>query len=397
MQVLLITQYFPPELGASSSRWGDYVSIMTKKGIKVSVICEMPNYPSGKYFPGFKNKLVDIEKKNNLTIIRTLAFATNRQTKIKKLIHYLIFMFSGMLQSARLKNFDIVIVSSPPLFVGLIGVFYKAISSKGYWLDIRDLWPDSVVALGQMKKGALYKLAKKVERLIYKSAEGFIFAVPDFNKYINKKYNYLNKPSQNLINGVSLDFIKKSKSMKVSPDKEFTILYSGNFGLAQNLETIIYSAEKLQNFPINFKFIGDGVQYSFLKNLVKSKKLKNVYFIKSIKRIELIKHIKMASVCVAPLKKDELFKNAIPSKIFEYLACERPVICNHGSAGNIINKIKSGKVIKSENVNELVSAIKIYYKNRSLIFHHGQAGSAYVKENLIKENLIEKVLKKVSR
>ena len=154
MRVLIITQYFPPEIGAAASRWGDYTNILANKGHDVTVICEMPNYPNGKYYNGYKNTWSRKEKDTkNLTIYRTTAFATDRKSKINKLLHYFTFMISGMIQSIKLKKFDIVIVSSPPLFVGIIGVFYKIIKSDKYWIDVRDLWPDSVIALGQIKKG----------------------------------------------------------------------------------------------------------------------------------------------------------------------------------------------------------------------------------------------------
>lgn len=398
MRVLLITQYFPPEIGAAPSRWGDYTNILTANGHEVTVLCEIPNYPSGKYYNGYKNQWFKKEiAKENLTIIRTLAFATDRKTKLKKIIHYLTFMVSGLIYSNKLRNFDLIIVSSPPLFVGLIGLYMKIIKSKPYWLDIRDLWPDSAIAIGQIKKGILFKFGKKLEYWIYKNAQGFIFAVPDFKNYFNLNFNNLDKPMHNLINGVNNNFIKKAAKLSPFPDKRFVVLYSGNIGLAQSLETIIMAAEKLKDLPIDFRIIGNGIQSSMLKKMVKIKKLKNVFFQESIPRDQLMKCIEKSSVCLAPLGKSPLFRNALPSKIFEYMACRRPVICNDGSAGNIINEFEAGIVVESENFKKLARAIETYFNNQKLISIHGNAGFNYIKNNLIKEDLLDRLINKLKK
>ena len=305
-------------------------------------------------------------------------------------------MMSGSIQSLRLKNYDIVIVSSPPLLVGLIGVFYSKINSKAYWLDLRDLWPDSVVALGQIKKkSVLFKLAKFAERLIYDHSRGFILAVPDFKNYLDKNYNYSIKPKLDLINGLSKNFIKESELTDSVSKKRFTVLFSGNIGLAQKLETVIDAACHLKKLPIDFVFIGSGVRQNFLKSYAKEKKLKNVYFKKIIPRKNLIAEIKKSSICIAPLAKTKLFENAIPSKIFEYLACKKPVICNYSSAGKIINEIRGGKVVESENSKELADAIRFYFENQFQIKIDGTSGYEYVRQKLIKENLIDDLLLKM--
>ncbi|MFL3051566.1 MAG: hypothetical protein ACJZ15_00055 [Candidatus Neomarinimicrobiota bacterium] len=126
MHVLIIAQYYPPEVGALSSRWGDYSQIMVKQGHKITVLCEAPHYPNNKYYAGYKNSWVKVEKKSpQLTIIRSKAFASDRKTLIKKLLHYFVFMFSAIINSRKVKNYDLLIVSSPPLFTGIIGLFIK--------------------------------------------------------------------------------------------------------------------------------------------------------------------------------------------------------------------------------------------------------------------------------
>jgi glycosyltransferase involved in cell wall biosynthesis len=398
MHVLLITQYFPPEIGAAATRWGDYVQILIKKGHRVTVLCEMPNYPLGTYFPGYKRQWVKQEKVSpNLTIIRSFAWANNRNSAIKKLGHYLVFMFSGLLTAFRLKNYHVLIVSSPPLFVGVIGAIISKIKSIYFFLDIRDLWPESVMALGEVRSKWVFNMGKKLESFIYKSTNGYILTVPGFKKHFTNHYpEQLNKPMINLINGVSNTFFDLAKKYDRIPGKRFAVLYSGNMGLAQGLESVIEAADILQKYPIDFKFVGSGVKQKALKTKADKLGLKNVVFLPVQKKEELIKLIKKASVCLVPLKNNPLFKNAIPSKMFEYMACGRPVIVSiSGEVTEIIKKAKSGLISSPEDANSIADSILYYYNNRGKIIEQGRNGVMYVKENVRKEVLISHVMKKM--
>ena len=399
MHVFLITQYYPPEIGAAASRWSDYVSILINKGHKITVLCEMPNYPNSDYYNGYKNSWVKIEKiSSKLTIVRSKAFASDRSSFLKKIIHYFVFLVSGLINSLKIKNYDLIIVSSPPLFVGIIALFLKKVKNINYLLDVRDLWPDSVFALGQLKKGLLYKLGKKLEITIYNSAKGFIFPVPGFKKYlINQSINIAKKPMFSLVNGVSENFIKIAKSTNIKSSKNFMVLYSGNIGLAQKLNTVIEAARLLKNYDIEFRFIGNGVCKKEIQNL--SKSLSNsIYFHDSMPRNELIKWIKKSSVCLAPLRKNKLFNNAIPSKIFEYMACERPVIVGiNGEIESFIINSGGGILIEPENSELLANCILSYFLDRSKGVKQGHNGMRYITKYFMKESLISQLIKDINK
>ena len=398
MHVLLITQYFPPEIGAAATRWGDYVQILIQKGHSVTVLCEMPNYPLGLYFPGYKRQWVKRENVSpNLTIIRSFAWANNRSSAIKKLGHYLIFMLSGLINAFKLKNYDVLIISSPPLFVGVIGAIISKIKSIHFILDIRDLWPESVIVLGEVKSNWIINLGKKLESFIYSATKGYIFSVPGFKKHFTNHYpDQLTKPMINLINGVSNTFFDLAQKYDRIPEKRFTVLYSGNMGLAQGLGSVIKAADILQKYPIDFKFVGSGVKRKELIKKAEKLELKNVVFLPVQKKEELIKLIKKASVCLVPLKNDPLFRNAIPSKMFEYMACGRPVIASiSGEVEKILNSAKSGAIAMAEDANSVADSILYYYNNRGKIIEQGQNGVTYVKQNFRKEVLISHAMEKM--
>ena len=397
MNVLIIAQYYPPETGALASRWGDFSKILANQNHDVTVLCESPHYPNQSYFAGYKNSFYSIDqKKSNLKIIRTKAYASNRKTTIKKLTHYLVFMFSAILNIGKVKNYDLLIISSPPLFTGLIGLFIKKKYKKNFWLDLRDLWPDSALELNQLKNGKLFNFGKLLEKKIYQNAEGFIFPVPSFRGYLsNFSTKISNKPMIHLMNGVSKDFIQDAMNLEVNNNNKFTVLYSGNMGLAQDLKTIIYCAKILENYEIYFQFIGDGVSKSEIIELARPYK-KKIDFIESMPRKKLITWIKNSSVCLVPLKKKKLFYNALPSKMFEYMACQKPVIVGvKGDAAKLVQSSKCGIEVEPENPKELSEAILKYFHNYEKINQHGKNGLSYITKNLTKEVLISNLMKKI--
>lgn len=393
MHFLLITQYFHPEIGAAASRWGDYVKLLIDKGHKVTVLCGMPNYPHGKFFDGYKNQWYKKEiLSKNLIIIRSGVWANNRQSTFKLLGNYLSFVFTGLINSFKIKNYDLVIISSPPLFVGIIAIVLKKIKKCKVLLDIRDIWPESVVALGGLKSDFLLKMGLWLEMKIYNNVDGYIFPVPGFSNYFKDNFpEESKKPQFHLMNGVNEDFINKSN--KTIGNNFFTVLYSGNMGLAQGLEVIVNCAEKLVDYPINFKFIGDGIKKQELINLVQSKKLKNIKFENSLPRLKLIEEIKKASVCVVPLIDKKLFRVAIPSKIFEIMACSKPVILGvKGEAEKIIKNNNCGIIVDPENAEKLKNAVLTYYNDKSLSKIHGENGVNYVTKYMRKEYLVSEFL-----
>ena len=148
-------------------------------------------------------------------------------------------MLSGLINALKIKNYDILIISSPPLFAGVIGAIIAKIKSIHFFLDIRDLWPESVKSLGEIKSRVFVNLGRKLESFIYKSTTGFILTVPGFKQYFKEHYPVqLKKPMVELINGVSDKFIELAQQNDRMPDKKFTVLYSGNMGLAQGLDAV---------------------------------------------------------------------------------------------------------------------------------------------------------------
>ncbi len=399
MHVFIVTQYFPPEIGAAASRWGDFSEILLKQGHKVTILCESPHYPNDKYYRGFSNSWLSVEKKSSsFTIIRSKAYASNRKNTLKKLAHYFVFMFSAITNITKVKNFDLLIISTPPLFTGIVGIYIKKFYKKEYWLDIRDLWPDSALALNQINKGAFLKFGKLLEKIIYKNARGFIFPVPSFRNYLLKFSSDISKkPMIDLMNGVSKRFIDEIKNNKENTNKKFTVLYSGNMGLAQDLKTIIEAADLLSEHEIFFELIGQGVCKSETRDMANKLKIKMKFF-DSKPRKELIQSIMRSSICLVPLKNKKIFHSALPSKMFEYMACAKPVVVGiNGEAKKLVKTSKSGLHVQPENPKMLSEAILTYFNNEEKRRIDGENGLSYITKNLQKEDLISNLIKEVNK
>ncbi len=398
MHVFIITQYFPPEIGAAATRWGEYSKILAEQNHKVTVLCESPHYPNSSYFSGYKNEWIKIERNERITIFRSKAFSSNRKTSLKKILHYLTFMFSAITNLSKVKNYDLLIVSSPPLFTGIIALYVKNFHKKEYWLDVRDLWPDSALELNQINRGMIYNISKYFEKKIYMNAKGFIFPVPGFKNYFSNFSKEIRKrPMIDLMNGVSKDFLKQAESISVNDTKTFSVLYSGNLGLAQDLNTILDAANLLKEYNIQFVFIGHGVCKEEVKKKAKALDEK-IKFLDPMEREKLIKHIKQSSVCLVPLKKRKLFHTALPSKMFEYMACAKPVIVGiDGEAKKIVNDSKSGMCVQPENPEMLSKAILTYFNDKEKRRIDGENGFSYVTKNLQKEYLISSLMKEIKK
>ena len=198
-----------------------------------------------------------------------------------------------------------------------------------------------------------------------------------------------------LMNGVSKEFLKQYISCEDSNDKSFTVLYSGNMGLAQDLETLIAAAKILKDYKISFTFVGEGVCKQKIVSLSQSISEK-INFYKPVNREKLIKHIKRSSVCIVPLKNRKLFESALPSKMFEYMACERPIIVGvKGEAKKIVEQAKAGIAIEPEDPVSLSEAILKYYNNRQKCKIDGKNGMIYVTNNLSKEVLISNIMSNI--
>ena len=393
MKIHIITQYYYPEMGAAAVRWKDYSILLAEMGHDVTVICERPNYPSGTIYSGYKNLFIEKHPNYNHTVIRTWVIINQRSTFFQRIMCYTSFMISSFFAGIQLPKADMYIVSSPPLFAGITGYILSILRKTPLIFDIRDLWPETAIELGKLNSWLSRCIGFYMQSLIYRQSSVFIVPVPGMENYLRKNKYINKKPILTLMNGVNEDILEYAQKKTEMSDDTIKIIYAGNIGLAQDIETVINAAQKLNN-SFQFLIIGDGVKKQEYEALVIKKSITNVKFLPPLSRDELLGKYHESHIGIVSLKKLPIFKNAIPSKTMEYLASGLYVICMvKGEIEAIIRDSNAGICIDPENVGQLVNSLKSIEINE--IISKGMTGKEYIQNNLRKKDLIRDIIDEI--
>jgi glycosyltransferase involved in cell wall biosynthesis len=400
MRILYITQYFIPEACAPPNRAYANVKYLSEKGHKVVILTEMPNHPKGVIFDTYRRKIFCHEKMDGFDVLRVWVYATPNKNLITRLLFYISFMVLGFIYAViNWKQYDTVYVTSPPLFVGVIGLLLKHIFPKTKFVfEVRDLWPDAAVALNELNNKKFIKLSQKLEYKCYTLANKIVAVTKYFKDEIVKK-GITSTKIDVVCNGTDIDSWEKSYNKKfvdiLGYKDKFIVIYAGNLGVAQGLETLIYAANEVKNQKdILFLFVGDGPIKKQLEQLKNSLKLNNVIFLPAVPSKEICKYLSIANCGIVPLKKSEVFLGTIPSKIFDYLSCELPILLGvDGEARKILEKSKGGLFFEPENHNDLIKNIIYLKDNPDIRKNMGKAGRKFVEKYYNRKILAKKIEK----
>ena len=398
MKILYITQYFHPEVGATTNRALANVKHLSKKGHDVTVLTEIPNHPIGKIFKGYKHKIFIKEKMKNFKINRVWIFTSTKKNFITRLLFYISFMFMGSIHTLfNWKRYDVIYITSPPLFVAGIGIMLRLFHPKIKLIfEVRDLWPDSAVELGELNNKVFIKNSLKLEKKIYDISEHIIVISENMKKKIIAKGYPENKISI-IHNGADDEFIMRKLNVdkKIFYNKsknKFICVYAGIIGIAQGLEILIEAANRLRDVDIEFYLIGYGPKLEQLKVMSTKMKLENLTFLDQISRDKIHNYLASADLGIIPLKKKDLFKGALPSKIFDCMACKLPIILGiEGEAKELIENSETGICYEPENVDDLVAKILYLKENNLLLKKFSENGRKTVSEKFNRMKLAEKL------
>lgn len=400
MKILFLTQYCPPEVGAPQNRIFEFAKQLKKFGHEITILTAMPNYPKGEIFDEYKGKKIVQEELDGIKIVRTSIYATKEKDFVKRLRNYLSFTFSSVFTGAKyIDKQDVIITESPPLFLGWSGYVLSKKKGAKFVFNVSDLWPESAVKLGVLHNKALIKMSTWLEEFCYRKAAAVTGQTKGIvDDIVNRGFD---KSKVHLItNGVDTEFFKKENRdeefrKEIGVENKFAICYAGIHGLAQGLETVIEAAEILKdNKDIQIVFIGDGPEKSKLIQMTEDKGLDNVTFLPVQQKPKMPRIIASMDATVIPLKKLDLFKGALPSKMFEALSSELPIVLAvEGEAEKLINDAKAGITVEPENSQDIAQAILKLYNDEELRRSLGQNGRKYVIENYSRESITRKLEK----
>ena len=362
MRLTILTQYYEPEIGAPQRRLSSLADHFVSVGHEVTVVTAMPNYPTGKIHPGYGGWLRR-ESFHAVKVIRTYIRPTQSARLIPRLLNYFSFVCSSAICGTwALKSSDYLLVESPPLFLGITAIWLSSIKSSKLIFNVSDLWPESAVHLGVIKKHSLsHLLGKRLEAWCYRKA----WLVTGQSKSILADIQARFPSVRTLLLSNGADTAKFGPNSRtnearslLAPNGEFVVLYAGLLGLAQGLDQVLQAAQALQRERgLRFVFIGDGPKRQALLDQVQFKRIGNVVFLEPRTANEMPGLIASADLVVVPLKRN--IPGAVPSKLYEAMASGRPVVLvAEGEAADIVRTNDCGLVVHSGDIAGLVSAIE---------------------------------------
>ncbi len=399
-RILLLTEYFPPEIGAGSTRAFELSRRWSETDADVTVLTGFPDYPDGVIPEPYRGRLLMKEKLGKIQVIRTYIYPTPNKGFIKRVISFLSFTISSVLLGTwASKKMDILIATSPPFSIGIAGYIISRLKKIPYIFEVRDIWPASVVQLGQIKNKLVIKILEYIELYLYRQAAKVVSVTDSFvQEFVSRGVN--TEKIEVVKNGVDLEFFKPDKKIGNLAqdlglnDKEI-ISYVGTHGLSHALEKVIDTANELKHHKnLHFLFIGDGAKKEFLKNYAKEFALKNVTFLDSVSKEKLTKYYSISHIMLVPLKKLPLFKTVLPSKIFEIMAVGKPIITSiDGECKNLVEEAKAGVFAKPEDVADLKEKILYLHQNPDIRNQMGHNGRIFVQKYFDRKLLADRYLK----
>ena len=384
MRVLFLSHYFPPEVNAPASRTYEHCREWVRVGHRVTVVTCAPNHPRGIVYPGFRNRIWQREVRDGIEVVRLWTYVTANEGFVKRTLSYLSFMVSCVLAMPFLPAADVLITTSPQFFNGLAGFPFKLVRRIPWVLEIRDLWPESIVSVGAIKNKWIIRLLERLEMFAYRKCDHIVPVTDSFRRYMLGKGVAESKITV-IKNGVDLAFYRIGAntgglSSRLKLEGKFVAAYFGTHGMAHGLETIFEAAELLRHEPrIVFLMVGDGGARKQLLQTLELRGLSNVLMLDQQPKDMMPKLWALCDASLVLLRNTPLFETVIPSKIFESMAMARPIILGvGGEARDIVEAGAAGVAIEPENAAALAAAVLQLFQNPADAARFGANGRTYV-------------------
>jgi glycosyltransferase involved in cell wall biosynthesis len=405
LKILFLTQYFPPETGAPQNRIHSLATYMSDFGADVTILTAMPNYPKMEIQNEYKGKYYIKEQDGKLTIHRSWIFVKKSKGVLSRLVNYFSFVFSSLFTGLfRIEKNDFIICESPPLFLGISALIISKFKGSKLIFNVSDLWPESAEKLDIIHNKLLLGLSYKLEALLYRSSTLVVGQTNGIVSNINNRFNQV--PTYWLPNGIDFHAFNIHADGDIFRDNinfnkaDFVLMYAGVLGHAQGLEVILLVAQKTKQIErLKYVIIGDGPEDLKLRNMAKDLDLNNVIFVGNIPRSEMPSAVAACDAYIVPLKKNDLFLGAVPSKLFEPLAMGKPILLGvDGEARELfINQGQAGLFFEPENVLELENAIMSLVDNMVKCDIYGENGRLFVKSKFNRIDIAKKFYLKLKQ
>jgi glycosyltransferase involved in cell wall biosynthesis len=375
MHILFLTDNFPPEVNAPASRTHEHCREWVRAGHEVTVVTGVPNFPQGRVFAGYRNRLWQQERIDGIRVIRVWTYITANEGFVRRVLDYLSFMLSGTLAALFTRRVDVVVGTSPQLFTACAAWMVGALKRRAYVFELRDLWPESIKAVGAMKDTALIRILERLEMFLYRRAARIVSVTHSFRETLHRRGIDAGKIDV-ITNGVDIArFSPRPKDTTLEAELglagHFVAGYIGTHGMAHALETLLQAARQLQQehpaIGLRFLFLGDGARKAALVDEARRLGLSNVLFVGSVPKEQVARYWSLLDVSIIHLRRTELFTTVIPSKLFECMGMGIPVLLGvAGESATLVEREAVGQIFEPENVEQLVRALLVLQRDDAL-------------------------------
>lgn len=398
MKILLIHQYFLEEDDPGGSRWNEITRTWTEQGHSVTVLAGMIHANGSEKRPEYKKRYFVKKRQGEVTVWRCHVSESYNRNFLGRLWGYFSFMFSS-LWAGLMKvsgKFDVVIVTSPPLFVGFSGYVLSRVKKAPFLFEVRDLWPESAIDTGVLKNKMIIRLAYWFENFIYRKAALINVLTPAFYNTLRDKKGI---PEEKLIFIPNAADFSLSDKLLHSFDRElfrqehdldghFVITYVGAHGVANHLEQILEAGKRLEDTNVLFLLIGQGMEKKRLQQQAADMKVTNVRFLDPVPKQEVFKYILASEMGASVLKRVDTFKTVYSNKTFDYMACKKPILMAiDGVSRELVETAGAGCYVEPENIEAYNRIIREYLAAPDRLIKEGESGFAYAKLNFDRQVL----------
>ncbi|RYG29927.1 MAG: glycosyltransferase WbuB [Burkholderiales bacterium] len=395
MHILFLTDNFPPEVNAPASRTFEHCREWVAAGQRVTVITCAPNFPKGEVFGGYRNRIWQTEDMSGIRVIRVWTYISRNEGFGRRILDYLSYMLTAFIASFFVRRVDVIIGTSPQFFTACAAFGVSLFKRKPWLFELRDLWPESIGAVGAIRKQAVLDALERLELFLYRKADAVVSVTHAFKENLIARGIPAGKIHV-VTNGVDTSRFTpqprdEALAERLGTRGYFTAGYIGTHGMAHGLNTLINAAAILQNSPrgdrVRLLLLGDGAQRRALQERAIAMALHNIVFVDSVPKDEVVRYWSLLDTSIIHLKKSDLFKTVIPSKMFECMGMRIPILHGvEGESAEIIQRYEVGLTFEPENAFSLIERLYELHDSNELrqrLSGNGpRAAAAYDRRNL---------------
>jgi glycosyltransferase involved in cell wall biosynthesis len=376
VHILFLTDNFPPEVNAPASRTFEHCCEWVKAEHQVTVITGVPNFPKGKVFEDYRNRIWQEETIAGIRVIRVWTYISANEGFAKRTLDYLSYMVTGFLASLFVRRVDVVVGTSPQFFT-VCATYVASLFKRVPWVfELRDIWPESIRVVGAIKQSKVLDLLERIELFLYLKANAIVSVTHAFRTSLIQRG--VNGDKIHVVtNGVDIDrYFPREKDTSLVQQyclqDKFVAGYIGTHGLAHALDTVLDAAKALKAAPdgerFRFILLGDGANKARLRQRAQDEGLNTVIFVDSVSKEQVVRFWSLLDVSIIHLKRDELFRSVIPSKLFECMGMAIPVLHGvQGESAGIVEREGVGLLFEPENPSALIEGLRRLAEDPELV------------------------------